>query len=762
MTTDEIRQKFLTYFKSNAHQIVSSDSLIPSSDPSLLFTSAGMVQFKKNFLGQTSLEFRRAASCQKCLRTSDIERVGLTARHLTFFEMLGNFSFGDYFKKEAIAWGWEFLTQECSLKPDRLYASIYKEDEEARQIWKKVLPESRIVPLGEESNFWNMGPTGPCGPCSEILVDRGESFSQDHACPGPGCDCDRYLEVWNLVFTQFDRTADGKLRPLPQKNIDTGMGLERLSSVIQGLSSAFETDLFEGLNHTIRNFWADGAADKKSERIIADHMRSCAFLICDGVLPSNEGRGYILRRLLRRAFRQGWVHGKKEPFLHLLVKEIVHTMEKTYPDLSERKKNIETIIAAEEKNFLSTIESGTQVLEEAIRQHTSKTVKKGVLGDLTLPGEKVFMIYDTYGLDKEIQKEMVRDWGGELKFSEEEYTKSKDEAVTRARKGWKGSGEKDVSLYSNLHKRVGNIPFRGYETLSAQAKILSILQGKERKEVEEIKENEEGELVLSETPFYAESGGQAGDQGTIGSASKSETAAAEVLDTQKPIEGLIVHTIRVRKGKLRIGQEVTASVNEESRAHTMRHHTATHLLHAALRKILGSHVTQAGSLVSPEKLRFDFTFSRSLTPEETQKVEIEVNSKILSNISRKRSEESLDDARKEGALAFFGDKYGSKVFVVRYGDASTEVCGGTHCHSTGEIGFFKITAESSVGSNLRRIEAVAGEKALIYTQTQEKVAQSLSEKLKCSFSEAPEKVDRLTQKLNDLEKDLSQIKKRGH
>ena len=752
MKTNEIRSKFLNYFKSLDHRVVNSDSLIPTADPTLLFTSAGMVQFKKHFLGLAAKPLKRAASCQRCLRTSDIERVGSTARHLTFFEMLGNFSFGDYFKEEAIAWGWKFLTKECGLDPKLLYASIYKEDEEAYKIWKKIIPESKIVRLGEESNFWNMGETGPCGPCSEILYDRGEKVGDGLACHGPGCDCDRYLEVWNLVFTQFNKLADKSLKPLPQKNIDTGMGLERLNLVINGLDSAFDMDYFKALGEEITKHL--GTPKESSLRIVADHIRSATFLISDGILPSNEGRGYILRRLIRRALRQGWVHGKKEPFLYSLVSVIVKEMGTAYPEIKEREKNIESIIQTEEKNSLESIEVGTHALEEEVKKAVKKSVLKAPLGTVSLDGNKIFYIYDTYGLDKEIQKEIVRDWGGELKFVEEDYERARNTAVETARKGWKGSGEEELTIYTQLKKKLGNTVFKGYETLTVHGKVLALLKGKNREEVGELTAGEEGEVILSESSFYAESGGQVGDKGTLGSSDGK--ILLEVLDTQKPLEDFIAHEVKIKNGTVRVGQILEAIVDSNLRKATMRHHTATHLLHAALRKIIGSQVTQAGSLVSPQKLRFDFTAPKALTPNEIAAIEQEVTKNILDNIPRVRSVGSLEKARSLGALAFFGEKYGDEVFVVNYGGASTEVCGGTHCNSTGEIGLFKIISESSVGSNVRRIEALAGEAAYTYIQNEEKILQSISFKLKSTPAESPEKVDKLLQKVAELEKQLNQ------
>ena len=739
MTTGELRGKFLRYFERNGHAVVPSDSLVPSGDPTLLFTSAGMVQFKKHFLGQIKLDYKRAASCQKCLRTSDIDRVGMTARHLTFFEMLGNFSFGDYFKKDAVAWGWEFLTKDAGLDPGLLIPTVYKDDDEAHDLWKKILPESRIVRLGEDSNFWNMGPTGPCGPCSEILYDRGEAYSKDHKCPGPGCDCDRYMEVWNLVFTQFNRRPDGKLEPLPRKNIDTGMGLERLSMVVNGKESAFETDLFQDIISEIKAEFGSQASDK-TVRVISDHIRASTFLISDGILPSNDGRGYILRRLLRRALREGWTLGSREPFLFELASIVARGMEKAYPELAERIENIQSIIKTEEENALSTIDAGTRTLENEIKKVTGKT-QLSALGDVKLPGEKVFTIYDTYGLGKEIQAEIVRDWGGKLVYSEEDYDKAREKAVATARKGWKGSGEQDATAYAAIHKKIGNIIFKAYDALELITTVLVLLKG--GKEVPSLAQGETGEVILAETPFYAESGGQVGDKGVI----ESGSAAAQVLDTQKPYEGLISHPVKILKGTLKAGDKVAARVDAILRKHTMRHHTATHLLHAALRHILGAQVTQAGSLVSPEKLRFDFTFPRALEPKETAAIEAQVNAAVLENIPRKRTEEPLEQARKLGALAFFGEKYGAKVFVVGYGNASTEVCGGTHCNATGDIGLFKITSQGSVGSGVRRIEAVAGQKAIEWVAAQEKALREAAEKLQ--------------EKIKSLEKEVRGAKKQG-
>ena len=757
MNTNHIRGEFLAAFRSLGHEVVPSDSLVPSGDPTLLFTSAGMVRFKKHFLGQTRLENRRAASAQKCLRTSDIDRVGLTARHLTFFEMLGNFSFGDYFKAEAVRWAWDFLTKNLGLDEKRLSVSVFREDDEAFALWKKIVPESRIVRLGEDSNFWSMGETGPCGPCSEILYDSGAA-SPGHDCPGPGCDCDRHLEVWNLVFTQFDKRPDGSLAPLAQKNIDTGMGLERLSMAANGKASVFDIDLFENLSKEIRSL-AGRDAPPRTARVVSDHIRAGTFLVSDGILPSNEGRGYILRRLIRRALREGWTRGARDPFLHKLVAVVARDMGGAYPELREREKNIESIILTEERNAIESIAGGTEALAGEIKKLLGRSPDDGPLGPVRIPGGRVYMIYETYGLDKEIQKETVRDWGGELLFSEQDYESARDGAVRIARKGWKGSGEKDSGLYADILKETGPTAFKGYETLETETEVLAVLKkgGDGHVRSGSLAAPEEGEVILKETPFYAESGGQAGDRGTL----RSGGVEAEVLDTRRPHEGLTAHRVAVRKGTLAPGAKVLAAVDGALRSHTMRHHTATHLLHAALRRELGSQVTQAGSLVSPDKLRFDFTFPRALTGEELSRVETGVNRAVLSNRPRDRREVPLDEARKIGALAFFGDKYGAKVFVVGYGELSTEVCGGTHCLSTGEIGFFKILSESSAASGVRRIEAVAGEKALAAARAMESSARKVAEKLRCSPEECPEKLERLLQKQGELEREVRDLKKKG-
>lgn len=752
MTSDKIRKSFLKFFRERGHRIFPSDTLIPSSDPTLLFTSAGMVPFKNYFLGKAKLKEGRAVSCQRCLRTTDIEKVGISPRHLTFFEMLGNFSFGDYFKKEAIAWAWEFLTQKMDLPQKNLYVSVFREDEEAQSHWKLLLPESRIIRLGEETNFWRMGETGPCGPCSEILLDTGEKNGCGKPTCGPGCDCDRFLEIWNLVFTQYDRKSDGKLTPLPQKNIDTGMGLERLAAVVQGKVSPFDSDLFQSLLQFCHELFQEGTdlGRREASRIIADHARAVSFLISDGILPSNEGRGYVLRRLIRRAARQGWVLGRKEPFLCKIVPAVTQRMENAYPELSERRGNIQSIVETEEKNFMETIEAGTRILENEIGELRQKAA-----GDIRLSGERVFYIYDTYGLDKEIQKEIVRDWGRELLFSEEEYEQAKEKATGRARKGWKGSGDMATSAYAEIQRKIGKSRFRGYEKTELTAKIAALL--KEGRPCDEIISGETAELFLSETPFYAEAGGQVGDTGSL----ETSTGEARVLDT-KIAEGLHIHQVRVTKGKILVNQKVTARVDEARRENIRKNHTATHLLHKALRETLGKHVIQAGSLVAPERLRFDFTHPKPLSQEEIGKVEDWVNTACLKNLPVYTKVGPLAQAKKMGAMALFGEKYENRVRSILIGKksepknaVSLELCGGTHCAATGEIGLFKITEEQGLSAGVRRIEALTGPEALHFTQTQQDKLRGVREMLQTSEEEILPRLEKVLQENRQLRQKIS-------
>jgi len=747
----DLRKSFLDFFKKNGHTIVPSDSLVPSSDPTLLFTSAGMVQFKAHFLQQIPLTFTRAASSQRCLRTTDIDNVGLTPRHLTFFEMLGNFSFGDYFKKEAIAWSWEFLTKELGLPLDRLWVTIYKDDEEALGIWKKIVPESKIKKMGEETNFWNMGPTGPCGPCSEIHWDfkGGPSSGPDES--------DRWMEIWNLVFTQFDRNSDGKLSPLPKKNIDTGMGLERLASVVEGAESAFATSLIAplikfGEEITAYKYGSDSKKDI-SLRIIADHLRAVTILVYDGILPSNEGRGYILRRLLRRALRQGALFGYNQPFLYRGVPIATDLLKTAAQDLNGRRESIATIIKQEEERFLETIAAGTERLNDLVSKAKAAKTKR-------IPGQDVFRLYDTYGFPPELTREILQE--SKLSFDEQEFSRAKTEAQALAREGWKGSGSKDVAVYNEILKKTGPSEFKGYETLNVKSSIKAIV--KDGKSAAELKAGEKGEVIGVQTSFYPEGGGQVGDQGWIKSVSGE--MLAEVVETQKPVPDLIVHLVAAKKN-LKVGDPVEFLVDPAHREPTMRHHTATHLLHAALRQVLGKSATQAGSLVSPEKLRFDFAYNKALTFQQIKELENIVNAAVLKNMKATSIITTPDAARNLGAMALFGEKYGEKVRCLVISEESPEkpeaafsieLCGGTHCRATGDIGAFKILSDESVAAGVRRIEAIGGLRTVEYFREIEENQVSLAEKLKTSPADVPARIDKLLEKEKKLEQEISNLK----
>lgn len=766
MSQKDVRQSFLQFFKGKGHTVVPSDSLIPSSDPTLLFTSAGMVQFKAHFLQQIPLTFTRAASSQRCLRTTDIEQVGLTARHLTFFEMLGNFSFGDYFKEDAIAWAWEFFTKELSLDKKRLWVSIYREDDEAHAIWKKIISENRIVRMGEDSNFWTMGPTGPCGPCSEIYWDRGNTPSVT----GPD-ETDRWMEIWNLVFTQFDRQADGKLLPLPKKNIDTGMGLERLTSVVEGVPGNFETSLLKPLiqfgEETFKYKLGTDPKRDVSLRIVADHLRAVTFLVYDGVLPSNEGRGYVLRRLLRRATRQGTLFGKKEPFLFWGVPIVSTMMSSTASELLNRQQNIAHIVREEEERFLETMETGSEKLRELV-----DNAKKSK----SISGQEAFRLYDTYGFPPEVTKEILAETG--MSFDDKEFSKAQTQAQDLAREGWKGSGAKDITVYNELQKKIGPTQFVGYDSLTAASPILAML--KDGKSVTQLKAGETGEVITSTTPFYPEGGGQVGDKGWIkaggsrpgisspGQPPQSGGGAvlADVLDVQKPINNFVTHIVKAHK-ILNIGDKVEFAVDKDSREPTMRHHTATHLLHAALRKILGTTVTQAGSLVEPERLRFDYTYNKPLTPEQIAQVEHLVNFAVLENWKVTPKVFPADQARKMGAMALFGEKYGNEVRCLLisgkgfedFSEAfSLELCGGTHVSATGDIGAFKIVSDTSLAAGVRRIEALAGFKSLEYFNNVENILSSVSEKLKAPPKEVDSRLGKILERQKQLEQEVRDLK----
>jgi alanyl-tRNA synthetase len=783
LTSSEIRKKFLDYFKKRAHKVIPSMSLVPQ-DPTLLFTSAGMVQFKNMFLAKGKLGYRRATSSQICFRTTDIEKVGHTARHLTFFEMVGNFSFGDYFKKEAIEWAWDFLTREMGLPQQRLYASVYKEDGEAYDLWKRYLPEKRLVKLGKEDNFWEIGTTGPCGPCSEVLMDMGKEVGCGKPDCAPGCDCDRWLEVWNLVFTQFDKDEKGNLNPLPQKNIDTGMGLERLAEVVNGKKNCFDIDLLKPIiDYTCELTGLEYGQDEKvdiSLHIIADHIRAVTFLISEGVSPSNEGRGYVLRRILRRMVRQERLLGVKRTILYKLTGKVVEIMGEPYPALHPRREYIANVTKMEEEKFQETLDGGMRILDGLIDDLTSKGKER------TIPGEEVFRLYDTYGFPLDLTKEIAQERDFSLDFVG--FEREMEAQKVRARESWKGSGEIDMGFYEEVRKALGDTLFRGYDFGELTSQIRAILRlDKSANTVtrrEEAKEGEEIEIILAETPFYGEAGGQVGDVGRILKPSvKSKSlrlrelkeedieAKVEVLDTKRPVEGLVVHQCRVGKGSLRIGDVVIASVDNSRREDIARHHTATHLLQAALRQVLGKHVEQSGSLVAPDRLRFDFTHSKPLTKREIDRVEEIVNDAVLKNIPVLVSETTLNQAKEMGALAFFGERYGERVRTVMVtsgspsvaGEAfSFELCGGVHCHSTGEIGLFRIISETGIAAGVRRIEALAGRKAYQYMkEVLERRVEEISELLKVRQDEIVGRIEKMVKERTEMIKEIeSLIRKR--
>jgi alanyl-tRNA synthetase len=754
MRGGEIRKAFLDFFEKRGHLILPSSSLVPEGDPTLLFTSAGMVQFKPMFRGEVELKFRRVATAQKCFRTPDIEMVGRMVRYNTFFEMLGNFSFGDYFKEEAIRWAWEFVTQVLGIDKGRIWATIHPEDEEALAIWRDEigLPESRIVAV--EKNYWTLG-VGPSGPCSEIQIDLGEEFW----CGDPNCipehsdSCNRYLELWNLVFTQFDQAEDGTRKPLKQKNIDTGMGLERAAMVVQGVGNVYETDLIRPI--------IDAAADmlgvsygKDEEtdislRIISDHIRAVTFIISDGVLPSNEGRGYVLRRVLRRAMRRGALLGVDEPFLYRLVRTVVDIMSEGYPELLEREGHVVKVVMAEEERFLRTREAGMELLSSLMEE--LRREGKGVI-----PGEDAFKLYDTYGFPIELTVEMAKEEG--FSVDEEGFRAAMEEQRRRGKESWVGLKVDDLTPYRRVEADIGPTEFVGYEELSTSSEIMAILKkdGESIAMVEVAWEGEEVEVFLDRTPFYGEAGGQVGDRGRI----SSESGDVEVHEARRPVEGLIAHKGKVVRGHISVGDRVRAEVDEDSRISTARHHTSTHLLHAALRRVLGDHVRQAGSLVAPDRLRFDFTHFQPMTEEEIRKVEEMVNEAILGNHPVETTIMGIEEAKRAGAIALFGERYGERVRVVKIGDISMELCGGTHVRATGDIGVFRIVSESGIAAGVRRIEALSGIEALKWMKKHEEILDRIANVLKVRREDVLERVMKIQEEKKELEREAEGMRSR--
>ncbi len=754
-TSFELRQAFLDYFSERGHTVVPSAPLIPQADPTLLFTNAGMNQFKRIFLGEETRPDNRAVSIQKCMRAggkhNDLENVGFTRRHHTFFEMMGNFSFGDYFKKEAIAFGWEFLTKIASLPAERLWVTVFRDDHEAYDLWLKGMgvSENRLARLDEKDNFWQMGDTGPCGPCSEILIDQGEAFGCGRATCAVGCDCDRYLEIWNLVFMQFDRDVSGTLHPLPQPSIDTGMGLERLAAVTQGVSSNYDSDIFQPLLENIAKAtgheYGTTTASDRSMRVIADHIRAMTFLISDGVLPSNEGRGYVLRRIMRRAARHGRLLGMEREFLFELVPTVVTQLGTTYPELRHMADTVAEVVQGEEGRFIGTLEQASPLLNQ-ILQDTKQQ------GKTQVSGEDVFKLYDTYGFPFDLVEDAAKEAGLELDHAG--YARALENQRERARKSAKFTQAGSRIDVINAIQQFPATSFVGYATQQAQAVLLAIL--KDDQVLQESQQGEDVEFLLDSTPFYPEGGGQVGDHGTI----VGPSARIRIQDATKLGKGWVLHKGQVTEGRVRTGDRLIATVNSGLRADVARNHTATHLLHAALREILGPHVKQHGSLVAPNRLRFDFSHFKGLGSRHMEDIENMVNEQIRLNTLVQSEEMGIQDALRRGALAFFGDKYGDQVRVVEIGDFSKELCGGTHCQRTGDVGTFRLVSEGGVAAGVRRIEALTGRGALQYEQKRSGEWEEIAALLKTSPQEVVEKTKKLLAALKEAERNLLETRQK--
>ena len=757
MDSRKVREKFLNYFRDHGHEIVRSSSLLPKDDPTLLFTNAGMVPFKNLFLGLEKRSYTRAASSQKCVRAggkhNDLDQVGYTNRHHTFFEMLGNFSFGDYFKEEAIYFAWELMTVEYGLPEEKLWVSIYKDDDEAYKIWSQKigLPHDRIIRFGEEDNFWSMGETGPCGPCSEIYYDQGAEVSCGKPTCSVGCDCDRYLEVWNLVFTQYNRDPDGNLTPLPDPNIDTGMGLERLAAVLQGVYSNYDSDLFSDIIKLTEELAGSRyGQDKKSDisfKVISDHSRATAFLIADGIMPSNEGRGYVLRRIIRRAIRYGQVLGLRGPFLHRLTDKVIDVMGPDYPELAHSRRFIDEVVINEEKRFADTLFHGLSILKEGMDGLRSK-------GQSIIPGGLVFRLYDTFGFPPDLVEDIARDEGFRVDIGGFDQAMAEQKAASQ--RSWKGSGEEEIpEIYRRLNARGLESQFLGYETLNAQARVISVL--KDGQEVDSASREEHVEIILDQSPFYGESGGQVGDTGWIG----NDSLRIEVLDTIRYPTDLIIHKGRIIEGVTSAGDTVEAKVDETRRRNIADNHTATHLLQAALRETLGEHVKQAGSHVGPERMRFDFTHFAQITPERLKEIEMLVNLNIQKNLPVTTKIMPRDEAFKQEAIALFEERYGDQVRVVTIGDSlSRELCGGTHVTATGDIGVFFLVSEGAVASGIRRIEAFTGEGAIREIQKEIDNLKTISSLLKTTPDQLAKKVQHVIGDQKEKDRKIESLKAR--
>jgi len=751
MTGNDIRAQFLDYFSKRGHRIVRSSSLVPQDDPTLLFINAGMVQFKRVFLGEDKRDYVRAATSQKCVRAggkhNDLENVGYTARHHTFFEMLGNFSFGDYFKEGAVNFAWDLLTRGYGLPEDKLYASIYLDDDEAYALWQKNigLPENRIARFGEADNFWSMGDTGPCGPCSEILIDRGEHYGCGKPECAVGCECDRYLEIWNLVFMQFNRDPSGKMTPLPKPSIDTGMGLERVAAIIQDVPTNFDTDLIRPIIQETERLaekrFGESVSTDVAMKVIADHSRAAAFLIGDGIMPSNEGRGYVLRRILRRALRYGRNIGLNRPFLHKTAGVVFDIMKPAYPELSEAAAFITNIIENEEVRFLETLDTGLKLLNDTLAEIKAK-------GTIQVPGDIIFKLYDTYGFPVDIVRDIVRDENMTLDMEGFDGAMAKQRARSRSVATFATISD----AYKKLSAKGFKPEFKGYRTLTLESKVLLIVA--DGSEIPQAAAPQSIELITEETPFYAESGGQVGDTGRI----FGKNFEMQVSDTIKDPTGLVIHKGKIITGEIKKGRKVTLEVDGAKRRATALNHTATHILHAVLREVLGAHVKQAGSLVAPDRLRFDFTHFSQIDPKTLAEIETRVNRRIRDNVPTHTEEMEAEAAFKSGATALFEEKYGDRVRVVSLSDFSKELCGGTHTAKTGDIGLFKIVSEASIASGVRRIEALTGQEALAYVQQTARLLEDTARMVKEKPDQLPAKIGKMQSDLKALEKEVERLK----
>jgi alanyl-tRNA synthetase len=755
LNSNEIRRRFLEFFADRGHTIVKSSSLIPAQDPTLLFVNAGMNQFKDVFLGREKRSYTTATTCQKCVRAggkhNDLDNVGHTRRHQTFFEMLGNFSFGDYFKKEAIDYAWTLLTKEFKIPIEKLWVTIFREDDQAAELWLSGprIARDRLIRLDEKDNFWQMGETGPCGPCSEIHYDLGPRASElgHESCAFP-CDCGRYVEIWNLVFMQFDRDSEGHLTPLPKPSIDTGMGLERIASVLQGKISNYETDLLRPIiEEACQIFNVEyGASDASdvSLRIIADHVRAATFLISDGIIPSNEGRGYVLRKIMRRGIRQGTLLGHKEPFLYQLSGYVTEMMKEAYPELIHTREYVARVIKTEEERFAAMVTVGLQRLEETIEQ-LAKTGKN------VIPGVEIFKLYDTYGFPLDFTKEIGDEKS--MRLDMEGFDAELEKQRERARQSWKGDEGAVNPLYQKLVEK-GGTQFLGYQAVQSTSRVTAIIT--DAGLVDSIEGGGIAEVVLDQTPFYAESGGQVGDTGTL----TSSAGVTRVTGTYSPVRGVTVHKIQMEFGKLVAGEQVQAQVDEDRRLRIAANHTGTHILHAVLRETLGTHVKQAGSLVAPDRLRFDYTHFAPLTEREIEEIEEKINRIVFRNIAVQTDVMEINQAVARGALAFFGEKYQQQVRVVSIPEVSMELCGGTHTKMTGDVGMFKIIGESSIASGIRRIEALTGFGTYVRLEEDENLIREIAHSLRAPRTELPRAIARLLEQQRHLENELEALKRK--